>query len=139
MVLIDNGIGMQGLEEIEWNLLVQGKPELPKGDADAVAYFNTGHVSALAALAHEVIIATVRGGVGTLVRWGAPVTDAVHRYKARSEPDHKKTQMHAAMTFDMATGEPLEREGSERTGAPRSLPLRCVGARGRAMRWLSRI
>jgi hypothetical protein len=102
VIVADNGVGMKGRESIEWNLLAEGPEELPKGD-DAVAFFNTGHVAALSALGHEVIIATARDGVGTLVRWGQPVTDAVHREEGGAPPN-ERTLKNAAIEFDMRTG-----------------------------------
>jgi hypothetical protein len=119
VVVADNGVGMQGRASIEWSLLAEGPEELPSGDA-AVAFFNTGHVAALSALAHEIIIATARGGVGTLVRWGQPVTAAVHRELRVGAPG-ERTLKNAAIEFDMATGA-LRIEQPKDDGAARRTP-----------------
>lgn len=130
VVIADDGIGMDGPKEIEWNLTAQGSPDMPKGDT-AVSFFNTGFVSALAALARDgdVVIATASNGTGTLVRWGAPMTNAIHEQFNRDQPNEHKTLQHAVITFDMRTGKLRpQKRGERRPGAPPYAALSATAA-----------
>jgi hypothetical protein len=65
----DDGQGMTR-EQIEYGVLAHGGAHTPEGNKIA-SFFNTGHVAAMAVLAEDIIIATVRAntGIGTLTRW----------------------------------------------------------------------
>ncbi len=112
MVIADNGGGMDGPVAAEWSLLAGGKADLPTGMGAAVSFFNTGHVAALSALSYdgEIIVATLCHGMATLIRWGKPVTDAVHR-ELNLQDDYKRTLQNAAITFNMATRRLVEVSG----------------------------
>jgi hypothetical protein len=100
VAVVDDGCGMKGCDAAEWELLAEGTEERPSGNAE-VSFFNTGHFVSMGLLGHEVIIATAAGGVGTLVRWGEPVSEAVHR---ECDAHAHKLLENAAIEFNMSTG-----------------------------------
>ena len=91
-------------------LLARGPCAAPDGNK-VVSFFNTGHHAAFNKLGgDEVIIATVRDGVGTLVRWGQTVVSAINRVFP-PEHAHEVEVRSAFLQFDMATGEMLTISG----------------------------
>ena len=114
MAIIDNGGGMDGPVAAEWNLLAGGKSNLPTGEGIPVGFFGTGHVAALSHLAfdNEIIVATLRNEHATLIRWGKPVTDAVHRELGDlRDNDLKRTLQNAVITINMQTRRLVDEPG----------------------------
>ena len=87
----------------------------PRADPDGtkvVSFFNTGHHASFNKLGgDDVLIATVCNGIGTLVRWGKNVVDAINRAFPPKQA-HEVEVRSAYLQFDMATGSLLALPGA---------------------------